>query len=212
MIENVKPLLELPIETLAALATGYLAYRLAYTARDFTHKATDVLFIAAVFAFIGQFATATFNTLIGIFHEQPSASFSGITLLLGMAFSIASAGAWRSWIEPYLQKVLFDWGISRSDRTTTALDSILKKSRAFARLTVVKRNGEHLMCQTLEDWNNAPIKGCLFGDDGSVALYVTARRSDPYSEWEQCNPDEGEWGKQMTYIPAAEISEIWTNQ
>ena len=52
MTEGIQALLALPIDTLALLAGGYLAYRLAYIGRDKTHSTIDVLFIVTAFAFV----------------------------------------------------------------------------------------------------------------------------------------------------------------
>lgn len=70
------------------------------------------------------------------------------------------------------------------------------------------------MCERLADFEKKPMGPCVFGQDGSVLLYVTHRKSSANTDWEgDQNPETAspEWGCELTFVPANRVSEIRVN-
>ncbi|WP_415392458.1 hypothetical protein [Paracoccus sp. SJTW-4] len=203
--ENAQYLLDLPLGTLAALASGYLGYRIAYTGKDTKHGPLDVVFITLVFSFIAKSIIAIIAT------EDAGALRTVAAFVVAITSAIGAACAWRKWLADETFEVLRTMGVSASDRCTTAWESMLHRSRSPQRLVVRKKNGDRVMTFNLADFSNAPLGTCLLGEDGSVGMYVTDIMPREKTEWEtrevfdSARPD---WGYDMTFIPASEIAEV----
>lgn len=187
-------LLDLPVQTLVVLAAGYLGYRLAYTGHDEAHGPADVVFISLFFAAIAR-ATIAF------------AGAGPLGLVGAVAAALGTAAAWRSGLATWLWRLTGRAGINSADRTRTALGSVLATSPVMTQIVVRKRDGSVLMSSPLHRFDNSPIRSCVLGADGSVALYVTAFRSKD-GEWQDVEAEVCGWGRRLTIVPADQIAEI----
>lgn len=203
---DIQYLLDLPVETLSSLAAGYIAYRVAYTGKDRSHQPIDTVFITFVFAVIARLAA----NFIGASSVQLvlGEATATVALFVGFLVSFTSACIWRRWGEDQTFKTLRSMKISNSDRYDSAWETIAARGTSRpSQLTVRKKDGSTVMCENLSAFKDAPFGPCLFGTDGSIALYVTDFRAGG-SDWETIDPNAPDWGASITYIPASEISEI----
>lgn len=208
-MDNVTALLSLPLQTLSVLTAGYLSYRLAYTGKELTHKATDVIFLVFVFAFIAQITgslTAAFLQKLDLAETTSEA----VSSLAGIAFALSSSAFWRKWGESKVAKGLKGANISHSDRSETAWQAVILKEHVKpSSLIVRKTDGSMVMSERLSDFDHLPFGCCIQGQDGSIALYITHKWSVGGTEWEERDPrPHGDFGAEVTYIPASEIAEI----
>lgn len=198
-MQDVTLLLDLPFEVLAVLAAGYLSYRLAYTGKDGKHSPVDVVFLTVVFALLSKFLA------IALIYQIPSipAMFS---YTVALCFTLIGAAAWRRW-SGRIDWLLRRMGISTFDRHETAWGSFLAEGRKrVTSLVVHKKNGETVMSEPLSDFECALFGPCVFGEDGSVAMYITDFRRSKDEDWQETDPRDEAWGAAVTIIPASEIA------
>lgn len=202
MNEQIGNLLDLPFETLVVLAAGYMAYRLAFTGRDRSHKTADVVFTTVVFALIAK-------ALFGLLATAGLGGWRYLIAVITVAGTLGAGALWRailsSWVFHFWRKIR----VSASDRHQTAWETIIANEKLKpTQLVVRKKDGSAVMCERLGDFSEQPFGPCLYGHDGSIAVYVTSYRLAGVDEWVDADPTEAEWGSMITYIPASEISEI----
>jgi len=213
-MEALENLLQLPYQTLAILVAGYLSYRLAYTGRDATHRTLDTLAIALVFAFVAQAASAGLLILYNQQFQIPSGGelplWAGYGASVGgIIVALLVAALWRRVSVSAVPELLRSAGISSADRNTAAWETVINREDSGpSQITVVKKDGTTLQCERLDDFKKAPFGPMILGQDGSIAIYVTDYRASASDEWEKVDPFHGDWGPEITIIPAAEISEV----
>jgi hypothetical protein len=213
-MEALEKLLQLPYQTLAILVAGYLAYRLAYTGRDSTHRTLDTAAIALVFAFIAQAASALF--LLMYVARYPVKSEMALPLWAGYGVSVGgiiaalvTAAIWRRISVNSMPAILRGAGISSADRNVAAWETVINREDSGpSQITVVKKDGTTLQCERLDDFKKAPFGPMILGQDGSIAMYVTDYREKDSEDWKEVDLAQGDWGPEITIIPACEISEV----
>lgn len=198
-MQELRSLLDLPIDTLAVLAAGYLGYRLAYIGRDRGHRPVDVLFISLAFAFIASLTAQLLDPVTG----------KTGAMLLGVAATIVAAAFWRSIGSGWTFRALRAARISDSDHHVTAWDTV-RQRRGFRPTVLIVRttDGELLMCHKPEEYGHLRDGPFILGDDGSVAMFVTDRCRPGKNEWEERETFDDVCGYELTYLPAGRISEI----
>jgi hypothetical protein len=188
--------LELPLETLVILGSGYLAYKLAFQGRSQNHKPLDVAFIT--FAF-GIGSKLVFS------HIENTVWASTVSLFAALAL----ATLWRAIIVEFILPHLWTLKISNSDGHSTAFDSIrCSQSAETTQLVVRKTDGQMVMCDDLNKYEKVKFGPCIYGEDGSIALYITNYRNSQNDEWEDIEPFDENWGYTISYIPAIQVAEI----
>ncbi len=213
-MEALENLLQLPYQTLAILVAGYLSYRLAYTGRDTTHRTLDTLAIALVFAFVAQAMSAGLLILYNWKYPVPSGGELPLWVgygasVGGIAVALLTAGLWRRMSVRAVPELLRSAGISSADRNTAAWETVINREDSGpSQITVAKKDGTTLQCERLDDFKKAPFGPMILGQDGSIAMYVTDYRAAGSDEWEKVDPSHGDWGPEITIIPASEISEV----
>ena len=208
-MDHVDALLKLPYETLALLASGYLSYRLAYTGKDAAHSTVDVIFTTCVFAFIAKLTTVFFALAL---PPQPEVLAWLLPPIVGLICALGAAALWSSHLQEVVYNRKRESGISDHDGQPNVWRSMLARRLAPpTRLVVTLKSGTELMCDQLAKFNDAPMGPCLFGEDGSVAMYVTDIHKPGATSWEEFEPYDPEfpaWGYSMSFIPASEIASI----
>ncbi|WP_017999904.1 hypothetical protein [Paracoccus sp. N5] len=201
-MDGANALLSLPLSTLLPLAVGYLCYRTAYVGRDGHHKQTDIIFSVVVFAAL----TRAISDLISP-KVAPDAG-----LLIGAWAAYVTALYWRRYISGWVAEKLRDAGYIDHDGQPTAWKTMLAAQlKGPTRLTVYLKDGRRLMSSRLSDFNDAPLKSCILGEDGSVGIYVTDAYDPETKKWVPQQPfDENfaDWGFELTIIPASEVARI----
>lgn len=197
---DVEALLDLPLATLAVLVSGYLGYRIAYIGKDSTHKAVDIAFITLSF---GLVAKLVFSQAI---YPIPYASANAV---LALTATLVAASIWRGWGDSAAKKVLRAARVSFSDGHSSAWDTIrLSTKDRPTQLVVRKTDGSQVMCERLETHAKMPHGPCIYGPDGSVAIYVTQYRPASGGNWIKTSFADEVYGVALTYIPAQQIDEI----
>lgn len=202
---DVQLLLNLPFETLAVLAAGYLSYRLAYTGKDASHTSVDVVFLTVVFGTLVKLAMAIAMMLV------PSGPlFVVIATILGGFSALCGAAIWRRHGEACAFR-MFRWlKVSHSDRYRTAWEVISTNAGLNpTQLMVRRKDGVLLMCENLSRFSGEKVNPCIYGSDGSIALFVTHQKAAGEPDWEAIDVRAEGWGAMITYIPASEIAGIY---
>lgn len=206
---DIQSLLELPYETLALLASGYLAYRIAYVGKDAAHSPVDVVFLTVVFAFVAKQTTVWVDLSVWSTHQTPGGFLAS---LAGMVSALIAAAVWRRFLQEFVYSALRRAKVSGHDGQPNVWRSMMTRTlKPPVRLVVVLKSGSSLMCNQLAVFTDAPMGPCLFGQDGSVAMYVTHSHKPAEQDWEEheaFDPARPDWGYEMSFIPAAEIARI----
>lgn len=203
-------LLDLPIDTIVILASGYIGYKIAFTGKNKHHKTTDVIFISLVFGLLAKlvFMFAEFGAEVFV-NPIDQSIVTASTAPFAFLTACISSVLWRKFASNWASDYLHKKGISSSDGAGSAWDTIRTAQRFGAgQLIVRKQDGGQLMCDNLYDFKDYPHGPCLYGEDGSIALYVNAHRNNSSDDWTEINPVEADFGIAITYIPASQIEEI----
>lgn len=206
--------LNLPLEALAIIAAGYLSYRLAYTGKDKHHRSLDVFFVTAVFASLAQISAslivATAFTDTGTADTVAERAINQITSIAGgLIVALLAAAVWRKWGIELTRNLLRKTRVSNADTYVSAWETLIGREVAKpSSLHIVKTNGDQVMCERLADFASDEFGPCIYGHDGSVALFVTHRKNATANDWESFDPRYEDWGPEITFIPASEIAEI----
>jgi hypothetical protein len=144
---------------------------------------------------------------------KPGVALTYSAAMAGFLLSVAAASCWRTFGESWTFKSLRHLGVSASDRYRNAMQTIIARQQRPGPTSLFVRctDGSRLLCERLADFEKLPFGPCLLGTDGSVALYVTHRRTSASGEWEEdqsaasAAPD---WGCELTYLPASQVAEI----
>lgn len=203
---ELEALLNLPFQTIALLASGYMAYRIAYTGKDTTHAPVDVVFLTFVFAFAAKLGAQIFGSVPHPFAQPlPQAA----SALFGLCLALLIACGWRRYGEGAAFNALRRIGVSNSDRQLTAWQSIIANPRLRLTQVMVRRtDGTFLMCDRVSTFAHHSPR-LILGSDGSIALHVTHQMGAADADWEAIDvagPDD--WGNLITYIPASQVAQI----
>ena len=189
-------LLTLPFAIQVALSSGYLAYLVAFAGLRSHHTTTDMLFRVFVFSSLGT----------AIFYLLPNDPI--LAAALATLVSLVLALFWRKYGNRASKFILRKLQVSWSDDVPSAWLSITAERTDLrpSQIVVQLRDGRLLMCEDTRKFANAPFGPCMFGLEGSVAMYVTAEMR-PNGEWiEQKDVIHPHEGARITHIPASEIA------
>lgn len=195
-------LLQLPFEVIWPLGAGYLAYRLAYVGRDAPHKTFDGTFLVFVF---GAIAKGIASLIAVTAPEAPVA----ITAAMGAAFALVVAAIWRIWAAECVYDYLRERKVLDHDGQPDVWRSMLARQLPGpVQLIVTTKAGKIYLCDELGRYNDAPLGPCLLGEDGSIAMYVTAWRRVGEAKWHDVKPYREDVGFEMSFFKASEIERI----
>lgn len=190
--------LALPWHIQVALGSGYMAYVIAYAGVRQHHTAADAAFRSAAF---GLVATAALLWL-------PAPAI--LRAAAGVIGTVAAGAFWRwrgmRWAQAALRRTNVSWAddIPSAWLTITAQRTDLKPSQIAVDLT----DGRTLLSEDTRAFRDSPFGPCVFGLDGSLALYVTAER-DPAGNWvEHEDVRHLRDGDKLTFVPASSIRRV----
>lgn len=191
-------LLKLSFPLQVAIASGYLAYLIAYAGIRQHHTVADALLKSFVFGFIAS----------AVFSLGPPGALG--TSIVAFVLPLAAAILWR-WLGIRAWAWLVRrYGISWADDIPTAWLSVTATRTDFSpsQVCVETLDGRLLLCENTRDFADAHQGPVTFGLSGDLAFYVTAeRRAD--GEWidksDVCHPREGDL---LTYLPASQIKRV----
>lgn len=203
MPEEIKDLLELPWQSLLAIAAGYLAYYVANVGLREHHKTIDIAFSTAVFGLlaVGYYRWATEGGNLG----EPLASVTTVLL------AIVLGGLWSRVGRKAARWSFRSFGLSHADDGSNVLARLFGETGFDAtQLTVRLASGTWLMCDDLHRFKDQPNGPCVIGDDGGVLLYVTDEKvagSEEFTKVESVT--DREWGAEITYVPPSQIERLY---
>lgn len=199
-----KNLLNLPWQIQLSLGSGYLAYLIAYAGIRQHHTATDAIFRTVAF---GLAATAV---LLWAPLEH------GLLEIAALASALATGALWRWKGMAMTKTALGVANVTWSDDIPSAWLSItaMRTDVRPSQIAVDLDNGRTLVCDDTRRFAKAPYGPCVFGLDGSVALYVTAEMRPDNTWLEKLDVEHPFDGPRLTYIPASAIKRVemrlWT--
>jgi len=194
-MQDIQSLLNLPIQTLAVLAAGYLAYRISFGGHAKGHAAIDVMFLTLVFALIGKLGYS-------------AASQSILAPLAAIIPAVVCAAIWRLFLGDWVGNLLYRTGINRADWHPSAWDSVRLHSAFKPAHVLLVLDDNSRVRSNLIRLQDHPQGPCVFGDDGSVSMFVTGMQDAPNEPWDEVDPTETEGFTCMTYFPTQRIKEI----
>lgn len=180
-----------------AVASGYLAYLIAYAGIRQHHTTADA--VLKSFAF-GILASALMT------HGYQS----WLTPVIAFALSIVSGVLWR-----WVGMNAWAWitrkaGISWSDDIPTAWISVTatRTDASPSQVAVELTDGRILLCEDTRLYGDCHQGPVTFGLSGDVAMYVTDE-CRPNGEWiEKDDPRHADEGDLITYLPASQIKRV----
>lgn len=194
---NIDDLANLPWQTQIAISGGFLGYRMASIGRRYNHQTIDILLFTILFSLP---ATITYNYLasdLGDIASAIAAVFA--TIILGLAWRSIGSNLWL--------EIMRDMNISWEDGSPTAWMSAIERAQhGPTQLIVELKNGETLVSDNLSRFRNAPYGPCLWGPDGSIALYVTSRIGKSGDKVDIDHAPNVDWGELITFVPANQIA------
>lgn len=201
MTADLDQLLSPPFETLAVLAAGYAAYRLAFSGRDLMHHGVDTALLTVVYAAIAKL----------VMQVSEPALPTELAAAAGFVVALIVAAFWRRFGSRWIVALQRKSRISFSDGMHSAWDTVRTNEAVRPTQLIVRRTGGvMLMCDELAKFQHENFGPCIYGDDGSIALYVTHQKADGESDWEQMDAVVADqWGALLTYVPASEIASIY---
>lgn len=197
-------LLKIPLAIQIALAGGYLAYLVAYAGIRQHHNATDAAFRSLVFSLAAS----------AVLVSKPFMPY--VNEAVAMAAALALGIAWR-WLGMGGAQGALRWAhITWADDVPSAWVTItaLRTNARPSQIAVDIEGGRVLLCEDTRLFEGAPFAPCVFGLDGSIALYVTAEMR-PDGTWvKKTDIRHPIVGDKLTYIPASAIKRVeirhWT--
>lgn len=195
-------ILQLPFEIMWPLAAGYLAYRLAFVGRDAPHKQLDTVFMIFVFGTAAKLLAGASGA------QAPSWSYY-VWACLGGVFSICLALVWRAWgAGMYFDAVRKSKILDHDGQPDVWRSMLARRLAGPVQLSVTTKSGKVYFCEELAAYNDAPLGPCLFGEDGSVAMYITSWRKVGEPGWRDVSPKREGFGLEMSFFKASEIERI----
>jgi len=186
------------------IIAGYFAYSIAYAGRKRHHQPIDVILIVFAFGGFGGVIIETAKLYLDPLEEIPDTVIG----LLHLALVTSLAILWRSFGQAQVYRVINKLSKNKDDGLQTAWDTIIQEpDLGYSQLNVLTRSGTTLECYPLGDFNETPNGPCVFGIDGSIALYVTHISDENGSRRETSKLSTSE-GIRMTFVPAHEIVEV----
>lgn len=191
---------QLPFEIQLVLASGYLAYKLATTGLDRSHKTSDVVF--QVFAY-GSIAYPAYLFVAGRGYGYWAVAIAFIASALGAAL-------WRSFVRSWVVAALKKTGVTRENYVPSTWDHILQARQNWAYVSVELANGERLESNLSSLPQNMPLGAADLDTAGNIAIYVTRAidtDGDP-TDFELTDGLDAQGLAALTYIPASQINSV----
>lgn len=130
-------------------------------------------------------------------------------ILIATGLVIALATVWRVMGYALVPGLFRKQGISWSDGKRIVWDTVrLNTKYSVSQVVVRKVDGSQFMCDDMQQFSGSPHGPMLYGEDGSVRLYVTDFRRNPDDEWTKTDPKEKDWGDFFTIIPDGQIGDV----
>jgi uncharacterized membrane protein YeaQ/YmgE (transglycosylase-associated protein family) len=187
--------LKLPWEIQAALASGYVAYMVAYAGLKGRHSAVDTAFITLVFSLIA--------TVILSFASQFGIPWAITAAVVGCC---VSGLVWRKWGRKAYRAVMRSLDVSWANDDPTALETLSGDSAHYLTAIAVQLDdGRWLRCDDTERFRDAPHGPALIGPSGDVAFYLTHEDAADGTPKELQTVRSPDFGDRITYVPASRI-------
>lgn len=199
-MEEALKLINLPWITIVTLAGGYAGYVTAHNGVRDHHKAIEITFSTIVYGFFSTLGYLAFLTLI---------DETLLAAIAGFATAIAAGAAWRKYGKRAFVWTLRKLKVSYADDNPSALSALFSETNVIGKqLKVYTKDGTILFCDDLHRFRNSPNGPCVLGSTGDILMYVTARKAPGVSWQDLTDVSDNEWGDEITFIPASEITRV----
>jgi hypothetical protein len=197
-VTNTIDFLNLSWTVQVALASGYLAYAIAYAGLKNRHSTLDTAFITLAFSLV---ATTILYVL----------SLAGQIISSGAAVSasLAAGVAWRKWGRDTYRWAAREFDLSWANDDASALDSLTGNTTNYlTQIAVQLDDGTWLRCDDTMKFSDAPHGPALIGPNGDIALYLTHEDAADGTSKEMKFTRDAYYGDLVTYVPASRIKLI----
>lgn len=181
-----------------AVASGYLAYLIAYAGIRQHHTAADAILKSFAFG-----AAASAMMTYGYASRW--------TPVVSFALPIALGVCWRWFGMRWWQAIVREAGISWADDIPSAWLSVTATRTDFSpsQITVETMDGRLLFCEDTRPFADCHEGPVSFGLTGDIAFYVTAELPAAGRDWiEKEDVRHGGEGDLITYLPASQIKRV----
>lgn len=191
-------LLNLPFAIQMAVGSGYLAYLVAYAGIREHHSTTDVVFRTLSFGIV----TTGILTL--------PIKYPYLLAALAITATVFAGIVWRKFGMRWSKSLLRSADVSWSDDIPSAWMSLTAADTdcPHAQISVELDDGRMLHCANTRNFADAPYGPCLYGPDGSIAMYVTKEMRPDGSWFEHEHVFDESEGWQITYIRPSIIRKV----
>ncbi len=196
-MEQINLLLQLPLMSLAGLSVGYLGYRLAFAGRNSAHDAIDKIALLLVFG-------AIFRITVELTPARPLCQ-----VVVATVVTLIAAFLWYKGLSRLTAWLLYKSGVTGGDGQPTLWRSLNSRPAIenASRLVVHMKNGRVLISD-IKGMKAGSFGVWTAGEDGAMAIYVTAYKPSPDADWVHDSPEIEGWGREITYIPADQIERV----
>lgn len=193
-------LLTLPVHIQVALASGYLAYMLAYAGLRDHHKPVDTAFRAIAFGLVA-------SAVLYLAPRQHPILGSAAAVIATVAAGIG----WRLIGIIATRRILRVLNVSWADDTPSAWATITSSNSRYrvSQISVLTDDGVWLHCDQAGPFADDPFGPAVFGPAGDVGLYVTSEQRDDASKPTPHGSVRADgFGSRLTYIPASRVKRV----
>lgn len=193
-------LLALPWHIQVALASGYLAYMLAYAGLRDHHKPVDTAFRAIAFGLVAS------AVLFVAPRDHPI-----LSSLAAVALTVGAGVIWRLVGILATRQTLRALDVSWADDAPSAWATITASNSRYlvSQISVLTDDGVWLHCDQAGPFADDPFGPVVFGPNGDIGLYVTSEQKDDASAPLPHNAVRAEgFGSRLTYVPASRVKRV----
>ena len=191
-------LISLPVFTQIVLASGYIAYCIAFMGIKSHHQTIDVIFGTLAFSLI---ATA----VLGLGGDDVGWPY----FVIAFFAPVATGVLWRKWGADTWYDLLRSFDITWSGNSPSVMDDLIGNSTyPVSEITVQLEGGTKLQCFDTRPYGDAPFGPLRMSPAGDIALYVTDIESPDGKRRKIENVKDPKWGHLLTYVPSSQVQTL----
>lgn len=199
---SLEAILKLPFEIQLVLAAGYLAYRVANTGLDQSHKTIDTIFQVLAYGLVAYL-------MYGLADKHFS-SIVAVNTAAAVLSAIIAAGLWRRFGRKIFVAIARKAGVMRENLFPSTWAHLINDNQKWGYIAVTRDDDVKFESNLAALPNGIPLEPVDVDHLGNIALYVT-RTISPSGEIgdHSENGVVDEHGRaHLTFIPANKIKTV----